>query len=259
MNKSYLFISGAPRSGTSAMTMALNTLSNVKIGQEIFPASAKHKDYIPLKKSLFEGESLKAGVKLRIGGGDVDEEIRRYETSKVIGDKHPNYHRFFETYDDEFSPCRHVFMFRNLNDVASSFTARLNDPDDSWKLNGYRAVDYWCQGATNFLNFKRSNPDKVLGIQFDEIFCDELGESINRFTALRDTLAESLDVGEIDSDAINRVFKKSIRLRSEKKWDSDENVEELFDIYKENRKKIHWDIEKYYKILKELSSQKFLF
>ena len=45
----------------------------------------------------------------------------------------------------------------------------------------------------------------------------------------------------------------------DRKWDSDENVEELFDIYKENRKKIHWDIEKYYKILKELSSQKFLF
>jgi len=226
---------------------------------EIFPDSAKYKDFLPLKTSFFEGETLRAGVKLKIGDGDVDEEIRKFETAKVIGDKHPNYHRFFDAYDSEFSPCRHVFMFRNLNDVANSFAARLEDPDDSWQLNGYRAIDYWCKGASNFLAYKRANPDKVFGIQFDEIYSDDMDDCISRFTALRDALADSLDVGEIDTDAITKFFKKSIRLRSEKQWDENGDVEALFDTYNKHRKQVNWDIEKYREILEELGIEKFGF
>ena len=156
--KQYIFVCGAPRSGTTALASLISTLENTHIGQEVFPDAVKIPDPTRLTYSFFDRPILSKRLSRKHPPKEVEKLLKKYATSKVVGDKHPHYHRHLNNLAEEFPGCHFVFIYRDINEVARSFQRRFENPDDKWGLRSYHAAHYWCDAAENFLNYSDKNP-----------------------------------------------------------------------------------------------------
>lgn len=147
----YLFISGAPRSGTSALTELLSSHSDISIGMERFKFLYSKKK---VNKSLFdfdaffEFKSEETNIDDKNGKYiDYYSKIKeKYKNCRIIGDKYPQLYKFWPSLFQEFGDNgKYIFIIRDIEDVASSFNVRANNPKDKWpKENDYRkAVEIW--------------------------------------------------------------------------------------------------------------------
>ena len=57
-----------------------------------------------------------------------------------VGDKYPQLYKFWPSLFDEFgAEGKYIFIIRNIEDVASSFNLRAQNPRDKWpEKNDYR-------------------------------------------------------------------------------------------------------------------------
>ena len=159
MKKSYIFICGAPRSGTTALTNVVNSFEATFIGTEVFSNYFQKIDPVSLTTSSFETDKILRTLVDKSGKVRGEGLSRKFSDARVIGDKHPLYHRKFNELSENFPNSTILFIFRDIAAVARSFQRRADNPNDAWSLQDFRAVTYWCDGASDFLEFQKSNPE----------------------------------------------------------------------------------------------------
>lgn len=137
----HLFLLGCSRSGTTALTNLLNAHEQVVIGMERFKYRCADDPHVQLQPALFEPSRF-----FRFEAGDTnvtpaaserwrslyDRARRKVATGEVtaVGDKLPP--SAIAALQANFPAPKFIFIFRDVADVASSFVARADDPDDAW-------------------------------------------------------------------------------------------------------------------------------
>lgn len=257
MTKQYIFISGAPRSGTSALTSTLNVTKNTKLGMEFFPASVRSNDRIPLTQDSFEPEALRQVLSAKFSGEVLEKHLEEFAKSPIIGDKHPQHHRNFDHLDNMFPGCHHVFIFRTLPDVAKSFQQRFENPDDHWNLPSSAAVEHWCRAAKNVLVQKAKNPENCVILNFRTLYAVGTAQGERNIRAFYRHLSRSLDLGPPNEQRLRALLSRSSIKQAENQWsDADErdltSITALFDAYAEATPRPVWDIDTYLKLINGL-------
>jgi hypothetical protein len=147
----YLFIAGAPRSGTSALTELLCAHGKIALGMERYkklykPNMVTHALFE--EEKFFDYDPLETNVLLE--GAKYDQYYKelkqKYAHSTIRGDKYPflykNYHTLDETFQGE---VKFFYILRDPYRVASSWNVRAKKPRDKWpRENDYSvAIKHW--------------------------------------------------------------------------------------------------------------------
>lgn len=180
-NRSYLFIAGCPRSGTSALAQLIGAHGSVIIGMERYGHLVDPENF-RLTPSHFEKERF-----TRVAPGDTfyddfdqghrwDPAIRgKFGNERYIGDKRPELFLVYDELFRVFDPLTVLFIFRNIRDVASSWNARIDDGTNWPKSFDYRrAVNSWNQSLRLTLRAK-SEGKNIICVRYEDMFdrnCD---------------------------------------------------------------------------------------
>jgi Sulfotransferase family len=147
-----VFITGVPRSGTSAMAYLLNLHPAICIGIERYKfkfvrrgevdgdefTAERFFDFRPDDTNLLpERQPHRAKFYRRLE--------RKFPQATVVGDKIPSLFDRFEACERAFPEARWVYMLRDVNGVACSWNARAANPEDKWpaKKTFRKAVRDW--------------------------------------------------------------------------------------------------------------------
>jgi hypothetical protein len=145
-----LFVGGPQRSGTTALTHYLNVHPEVLLCMERY--KWMHPRHI--KPELFTFERI---LDYRVNPrGDREETNtpREYharllagkDATKLtwIGDKNPAYVRNLDRLSRNNPGSKFILTYRPLEEVAESFEARSQNPQDPWRLGGFESgVELW--------------------------------------------------------------------------------------------------------------------
>lgn len=132
----YLFISGIPRSGTTALANLLNYSQSIAMFIERY---APWLGYHPV---LFDKQELyRTGYKNEAHAGQWENLSEKTEHAVYIGDKRPYFLHSWPVTKMNFAPesTRIIHIYRNIYDVAHSYLNRANSPADHW--NSRKGVD----------------------------------------------------------------------------------------------------------------------
>lgn len=130
--KKFLFITGCARSGTSALVQLLSGSRSILLGMERFGHLIHHKDDFKLRPHHFYKSrfyDLQKGDTFYENLADFhkfDELFfDKYESASYIGDKRPDLYEAYDSLFEHFPQCIVLFIYRNLEEVASSFKGRV--------------------------------------------------------------------------------------------------------------------------------------
>ena len=197
----YLFIGGAPRSGTSALTELLSSHADLAIGMERYKHLYSQDKVGP---ELFEERPFFDFSAEQTNFTDCDGPFtehyarlkRKFTSCSVVGDKYPHLFRHMAGLDARFrGQAKFVVLIRNIHDVASSFNVRaMNESDTVWpaKNDFVRAVDLWNESLACVLAALKSGlPLFVVGYEslFDADISDTRAErrAMLRFIGVEDS------------------------------------------------------------------------
>ena len=177
MDRRYLFVTGCPRSGTTALWQLLTSHPEIALGLERY-----HGRVGALDQSLFERERF-----FRIEPGDTfyddleafqpryAEMRERWDHAAYRGDKIPMLFKGLPQLERVFGPeMRLVVIVRDVYAVAESIQRRHDDPlDTSWPdEDDYRAaVRYWNESLTAILD-RLASPAAIrtMPVSFERLF-----------------------------------------------------------------------------------------
>lgn len=173
MTKKLLFVSGTPRSGTSALVRLLNLHPALMIGMERYHSQYKHN---PIAPSFFERDrflDVREGDTHDKGGfgtQDADRLRQRYDRAEIIGDKYPLLYLQFGRILAAFPEARHVFIIRNPLSVAESYQQRFENPDDRFNSDYSTAITHWNKGLDAMLALPDTTRNKFCVVEYESIF-----------------------------------------------------------------------------------------
>lgn len=175
-----MFIAGCPRSGTSALTELMSSLSNVALGMERYKFKYSRKNAIINKNDFnkdnffaFSSEDTNIDNKSGKYVNYYKDLAEKYDGCNVRGDKYPHIFSFYDKISKGFdSDLKFIFIYRELVDVASSFNVRASNENDKWPLeNDYRkAVELWNKSIEKTIDFKRKKPNSLFIVKYEEMF-----------------------------------------------------------------------------------------
>lgn len=176
-----LFVGGCARSGTTALADYLNQHPRVMVCQERYKrgvstaritrdlfAFDRILDFRPeeLERPPWPPERFKKYHAKMLGNKDPAE-------LAWVGDKGPWYVRYMDTLTENNPGARFIIAYRPLEEVAESWNARAQDPDDPWHSHRgvEQAVEIWNAAMTETRRFIRSNPTpRVLIVSYHDFF-----------------------------------------------------------------------------------------
>lgn len=173
MTKKLLFVSGTPRSGTSALVRLLNLHPALMIGMERYHSQYKGNSIDP---SFFERDrflDVREGdthAKGGFGAQNVRTLRQRYDKAEIIGDKYPLLYLQFGRILSAFPEARHVFIIRNPLSVAESYQQRNENPDDSFNKDYRTAIEEWNKGLDAMLALPDTAREKFCVVEYEGIF-----------------------------------------------------------------------------------------
>lgn len=129
-NKRFLFVSGMPRSGTTAFGDLLNIVDDMKLFVEL------GNEFMPFSPNDFSNSVLPTLVTW--SGQEKNSVILKKKDFKVVGDKRPyffmNLPHFFVNFESLDYKVLHIV--RNVYEVAYSYQMRANNSEDQlWGAN----------------------------------------------------------------------------------------------------------------------------
>lgn len=212
--KSSLFIVGCPRSGTTAMGTLVTTHPSVVMGIERYGHRVQSNDFT-LTPDLFERERF-----CDIQEGDTFYSSfdfapraytnieKKFETPVWVGDKIPTLYgalpQLFETFGDDVYV---IFMIRNIFDIAASYVARKNDPEDSWNKDVASAITDWGMSIKSYRT--SAYKDRILPIVYEDFFHSE--------QAMAQLLQHlNLNVGPEEKAVIRGLVQRSAQLTDQR-------------------------------------------
>ncbi len=180
----YLFVTGSPRSGTSALTELLSAHDEISLGMERY----KKLYYLDkVSREHFEKERFFSydpeDTNVRIEGGRYEAFYRslkeKYSRSRFLGDKYPNLFRYYDKLANVFGDEHTVvYIVRDVFRVASSWNVRARKENDKWPLtNDYRAaVENWNLANRLTLDSMRKGR-RVIVAEYERLYRSEGDES----------------------------------------------------------------------------------
>lgn len=201
VHKSIVFLCGVPRSGTTALTEAINLHDEAVIGIERFKyilARAKTLDE-PLE--LFREERFfdyrPDDTNIRLAGGKFghiyNRAAEKFAAAEVIGDKVPMLYKRLPFLREHFPGCKALVILRRPDRVASSWQQRADNPKDHWpEENDFRAgVSAWNDALKQITEQKQQMGDDLILLSYEKSFGPE-GPSV--FSELFDQIGLGPDV-----------------------------------------------------------------
>ena len=149
--KSFLFVCGTHRSGTTALTDLLNSHPRILLGQERFYNLVDDRKFHKWDNEQFSPRVFLNPVESETHNFQWKQDIQyytglwaKYLMAKVIGDKVPDYFLYIDHLASAFGSAKFLFISRNPIDVANSWNARFHDPDDTvWSSDYASAIESW--------------------------------------------------------------------------------------------------------------------
>lgn len=149
ISKTFIYIVGVGRSGTTALAELLNEHPLACVGIERYKKciSSLSVDHFR-KDSFFDFSETQTNILPRAGteiAKIYENMATKWDSAQVIGDKVPNAFKRINHLRDALPNIRIVFCLRQIAGVANSWNARANNPKDRWpEENNYReAVKQW--------------------------------------------------------------------------------------------------------------------
>ncbi len=188
LQKKYAFVSGVPRSGTSALGKILHFSKDIAIFNEL------HNPRFAYSQGSFERKLIEEMAKTHPHQDKLIDTLDKLDTAAYVGDKRPNFYwRIGDTL--RWLKGETVFVFnivRPLPEVCRSFQARADNPNDrSWNVfrDHRQAIDDFNAMCRCFLDTKDDNFDSdhhVIFVPYDKVFTDlsyalSLFERLNPF------------------------------------------------------------------------------
>lgn len=176
MERRFLFICGAARSGTSALWGLVSSHPKVGIGVERYIVRALSNEFI--SPELFEKErffSVEQGdtfyADLQAFHPRYAELERRYDDCVYLGDKVPRLYEHYERLWQTFNKPKIIFIVRNVLEVAASYQRRAKEGKHWSERRDYRsAVTDWNRSLAETRAHMRDK--NILVVEFESIFRD---------------------------------------------------------------------------------------
>ena len=204
----FCFVTGCPRSGTSALTRLLNAHHGVVIGEERYrflvrdlEAAGRLDEFGP---QLFEPERF-LDVREAESGYPRERFARLYDVAEHrlarqrmvwIGDKLiPPSNALVDAWADRFPGVRVVFIHRDPVAVAGSFQRRADDPDDRWPSRlGYRRMPRLWHRSLDALDHARARlgDGRVHVVTYEALF-SESTQALEALAAFLDLDAAGME------------------------------------------------------------------
>jgi hypothetical protein len=171
----YLFVCGAPRSGTTAMWRLLASDRRIVMGVErygnLFFKESLTKELFTYERfsNLLPGDTFYDDLSSFNPYYDKLEAL--FSQAVYVGDKLPLLYRHLDSLLSNIVDAKIVFMLRNIFDVCASYEARANDPEDAaWpsdKRTPAAIEDWWS--ALRVLK-DHANNEQVFPVIFEDVF-----------------------------------------------------------------------------------------
>ncbi|MFT6535116.1 MAG: hypothetical protein ACJAQU_000004 [Loktanella salsilacus] len=125
--KKFLFVSGMPRAGTTAMGHLLNGCRDVSMFTEIY------NPYRAYNRYDFAPRILEDRIQQMHNAGET-RVIKRFNSETFVGDKRPLFqYSMLHTFEELSSyPVTVFHMLRDVLAVCASYSKRAQNPKDSW-------------------------------------------------------------------------------------------------------------------------------
>ena len=227
-----LFVGGCARSGTTAFADYLNQHEEIMLCQERYKGRQRKVSW-----DLFSFERIMdfrpEETEKPPLGLSVEAFIERHAQLlaskdpaklKWVGDKGPFYVRSMELLVERNPGARFIMLYRPLEEVAESWEARANNPEDPWlSERGYeKSVETWNQAMRGMRKFADASPaPRMLIISYHDFFSsnETVMPQISRFLGM-----------DFDESVVNHWSEASARFedsRREKKRLSQEQLSYL--------------------------------
>lgn len=201
--RSYLFLCGVPRSGTTALAKLLNRHEQVAIGIERYKGILAQGDRASLGPELFTPERFfdfrPADTNIR-ARSTYKALARKYSRCSVVGDKVPFLYTCANRVHRAFPEARIVFITREPIAVAASWQRRADNPSDRWPAkNGYKAaIAAWNEANRIAIELRAAYPDQFLIVRYDAVFGSDPApiENVLRWAGLEQSEAFRSSFGE---------------------------------------------------------------
>mgnify|MGYP000058503790 CR=1 FL=1 len=146
-----IFLSGCPRSGTTALWKLFASEPKIAMGLERFKNRCRNEKFsleesLYAKKRFFDMQDGDTHFKDLVSGegGKYYAELKgRFDKCELVGDKLPNLYRFLPEVSKSFSNAKTIVIVRNVFDVAQSYEARLRNEKDKWDRDFKDGVNEW--------------------------------------------------------------------------------------------------------------------
>jgi len=181
-----LFLSGAARSGTSALVNLCNAHPGMLIGQEryfylfrknlITPAHFEKARFLEVRP---EDTHPQAGLKP--GPGDLG---ARFDQARWVGDKYPPLFRHFDHVFAAFPAARHVYILRNPLSVIESYDARHRNPEDRWTHSWQDGLADWNDSVRRVAALPRDQLRRFVLVRYEDLYGST--DAMNRLFAALD-------------------------------------------------------------------------
>lgn len=184
--RSFLFVTGCARSGTTEIVNVLNRHPAIAVGMERFKFLIRER-FGEFRQSLFEPANF-----LKTEAADTNILPRsprfknhhamlnsKFDTGRVrfVGDKLPFLFRYYEAIEDRFSSPRWIIMHRSPHAVAASYCRRARDLEDkAWpEENGHRlAIQHWVEAYRLMHSMMGEFPERVLVCEYERFFSGDM-------------------------------------------------------------------------------------
>ena len=181
----YCFVFGCPRSGTTELTRLLHAQPEIVLGMERYRTVLYQLDE---RRELgqFGPKMLEAQRFLNVVLHD-DRFRDHYRTAalrfaagpvRYVGDKVPHAKSIVLALSRSFPDARFVFIYRDLERVASSYCRRAQDPNDPWPRDARceLAVDDWHEAfASGDAVTAAIGEERMFVVKFEHLFGGDRG------------------------------------------------------------------------------------
>ncbi len=176
----YLFLTGAPRSGTSALTELISSHEQISIGMErykfLYKSGQLSKNHFD-KDNFFSFKESETNINNESGKYvDYYRDLeQKFDAAEIVGDKYPQLYKYWNPLFEEFGEnAKFVVILRDIHSVASSFNVRAMNPKDKWPVeNDYKAaVKIWNE-ALHHLEVALEGGRNIYVVGYSELFDGE--------------------------------------------------------------------------------------
>ncbi len=160
-DKSFLFVCGCPRSGTTALWQMLMGSADIFLGVERFGGYMTRHNIGTLEAANYEKKRF---FDMQDGDTHYNDLAsfhmfkpwfptaeKDYDAASLIGDKIPRLYWDFDRFAERFPGAKVIFIVRNVFDVCLSYQRRKENQQDPWSLDYRKAVEEWNQSIHCFL------------------------------------------------------------------------------------------------------------